>query len=396
MLSKVEHIKAYCRFWIAFYAFLFAITVPGIWPQWMDIPKFFAALFSRITRAMGAMLNTPVQYNLNIESDSMGMYLQCLLLVFLAFMFAVIALFISKERVKKLVVFIEKFIAYYLAYAMLLYGFNKLFKVQFYSPEPNTLFTTVGQMQRDFLFWTSMGTSRLFSVVTGAIEVIAGLLILHPRTKRMGFVLAFICMANIFLINLSFDISVKLLSATLLLISAYLSFKPVRTIVMDLLGAVEGKATWANKAIVIVIAGFIIIATLVPYFQTGNFNDDIYKRPIFHGAYDVKEQIFFDYETGERREPVVRWKRCFVHRRGYFIVQDANDAMESFEIKVDTLCKQFFLSQDSLVGRFNYLLHKDTMLIEGNIYKDSINVTLAKINLDSLPLNRYKLRYIAE
>lgn len=372
------------------YFLLFAITIPGIWPEWMDVPAFMKPFFASVIKFIAGLLNIHPGYNLAVESDSMGMYIQCGFLFFIAIFLAALSIFCKQLYLKKANNFIEKIITYYLAFSMLQYGFNKLFKVQFYAPEPNTLFTSVGQMQKDFLFWTSMGTSRLYSVVTGSVEVFSGILLLSYLTKNIGHFIAFLCMANIFLLNISFDISVKLLSLTLLLISIYFSLPFAKRLLAALLQHNNCAQKVSIKPWPLLAGATLLIITLIPYLRSGNFNDDAMARPPLHGAYTVINSAN-DLHTPSN------WKKCFVHRRGYFIIQYQNDAMESFSLQIDTTKNVIQLSNDSLVGNFNFSrVANNQLALDGTLYRDTIHLELEKLDIDSLPLNKYKLRYIAE
>ncbi|MBL0144471.1 MAG: hypothetical protein IPP48_00540 [Chitinophagaceae bacterium] len=66
---------------------------------------------------------------------------------------------------------------HYLIIILLKYGLDKIFKTQFYLPEPNTLFTTVGHLDKDILFWSTMGSSHLYNTITGCIEILAAVLL---------------------------------------------------------------------------------------------------------------------------------------------------------------------------------------------------------------------------
>ena len=103
-----------------------------------------------------------------------------------------------------------------LAFFLLRYGFDKLFKHQFYLPEPNTLYTPVGLLSKDILFWTSMGTSHSYNVFMGLIEIIPAFLLFFKRTRMLGGLISFAVLLNVLMINIGFDITVKILSSFLL------------------------------------------------------------------------------------------------------------------------------------------------------------------------------------
>ena len=91
--------------------------------------------------------------NAEISSDSTNMYLLVFLLGITALLFAIISALIriwTKKRLDILAI-IRQILCYYLALMMFKYGFDKVFKAQFYLPEPNTLYTPMGHLSKDIL-----------------------------------------------------------------------------------------------------------------------------------------------------------------------------------------------------------------------------------------------------
>jgi hypothetical protein len=111
---------------------------------------------------------------------------------------------------------------YYLFLQLMVYAFQKIFLWQFYTPEPNTLYTAVGQVNKDLLFWTVMGASPTYSIITGCIELMIAFLLISRRTLLPGLLLCYGVLLQILLINVGFDISVKLYTVFLLLIATIL------------------------------------------------------------------------------------------------------------------------------------------------------------------------------
>src|SRR5205085_9499653 len=110
---------------------------------------------------------------------------------------------------------------YYLCLQLLKYGVDKIFKNQFYLPEPNTLFTPAGMLDKDILYWSTMGTSYGYNIFLGSLEIAAALFILIKRTRLIGLLLSLGILINVTEVNFGFDISVKLFSLFLLFFNLY-------------------------------------------------------------------------------------------------------------------------------------------------------------------------------
>lgn len=112
-------------------------------------------------------------------------------------------------------------IRYYLAYIILSYGFAKVFAGQF----PHTManmdarFVELTPMR---VAWAFFGYSRGYQEFLGWGEVIPAVLLLFRRTALLGALMMFIVMLNVFLINIFFDVCVKINSGIYTALSLYL------------------------------------------------------------------------------------------------------------------------------------------------------------------------------
>lgn len=103
-----------------------------------------------------------------------------------------------------------------LASAMLGYGINKVFALQFPPPGMQRLLQQYGDSSPMGLMWTFMGASPAYVMFAGWMETIGGLLLLFRRTQLLGALAVAGVMANVFVLNMCYDIPVKLYSFQLL------------------------------------------------------------------------------------------------------------------------------------------------------------------------------------
>ncbi|HQQ96190.1 MAG TPA: hypothetical protein PLX35_02960 [Cyclobacteriaceae bacterium] len=112
-------------------------------------------------------------------------------------------------------------IRYYLAFIIFSYGFAKVFAGQF----PHTManmdarFAELSPMR---VAWAFFGYSRGYQEFLGWGEVVPALLLLFRRTALLGALMMFIVMLNVFLINIFFDVCVKINSGIYTALSFYL------------------------------------------------------------------------------------------------------------------------------------------------------------------------------
>ncbi|TPG45309.1 hypothetical protein [Flavobacterium pectinovorum] len=292
--------------------------------------------------------------NPEISSDSTTLYLLFFILFLIAVITVSILSFFDFWKTHKNFIFkvIQLIITYYLACVMLKYGFDKIFKIQFYLPEPNTLYTPLGMLDKDILFWSTMGTSYSYTVFMGLMEVIPALMLFYNKTRILGLFILFGVLINVVFINFGFDISVKLYSLFLLLLCFLLLVPNLKKIALFFISNkptalchFKGSDLITSKSIKttvkIIVILFILMESVFPYFQKENFNDDNMTRNPLHGAYEVVK-----IEKKETPKPAVnlKIKRIFIHRNNYFIFQYTDDTMEDFHLEINETKNQFVLT----------------------------------------------------
>ena len=111
---------------------------------------------------------------------------------------------------------------FYIASAALSYGIIKIFALQMLFPTTSQLATPLGDLLPMRFSWLFIGYSVPYQVFSGVMETMAGLLLLHRRTVTAGLLAAAGAFMNVLMINLSYDVPVKLYASHLLLACIYL------------------------------------------------------------------------------------------------------------------------------------------------------------------------------
>ncbi len=105
---------------------------------------------------------------------------------------------------------------YSLATTLLMYGFSKVFPTQFQAPSLARLTETFGDFSPMGVLWSFMGASQPYTIFSGLMEVIPALLLIYRPTAVLGALSAAAVMLNVFVLNMSYDVPVKLFSFHLL------------------------------------------------------------------------------------------------------------------------------------------------------------------------------------
>jgi hypothetical protein len=114
------------------------------------------------------------------------------------------------------------FIRFALGSEMILYGMVKAVPLQMPFPYLTTLIEPYGNFSPMGILWSSIGASPGYETFTGCAELLGGVLIVLPRTTMFG---ALICLADsvlVFMLNMTYDVPVKLFSFHLILMALFL------------------------------------------------------------------------------------------------------------------------------------------------------------------------------
>jgi hypothetical protein len=131
-------------------------------------------------------------------------------------------------------VLVRLLVRFFLIEMLFGYGFAKVFALQFAEPDSFRLNERLGDMSPMGLMWTFMGFSPAYQIFTGAVEVVAGLLLVSRRTTLLGALVTTAAMTHVFIMNLCFDVPVKLYSFHYLVMALFLIAPDLRWLTMPL------------------------------------------------------------------------------------------------------------------------------------------------------------------
>ena len=109
-----------------------------------------------------------------------------------------------------------------LASEMFLYGLSKAIPLQMPFPLLTRLLEPYGNFSPMAVLWYSVGASRSYEIFTGCAETLGGILLLTPRTATLGALVCLADMIQVFTLNMTYDVPVKLFSFHLVLFALFL------------------------------------------------------------------------------------------------------------------------------------------------------------------------------
>lgn len=294
----------------------------------LPVTKF---IFEAPVRFLGSLFFDKPLVLLDFSSDTRSLSL----LLFILFCFAVIVAFAIKKPSQKLFWMLQTVMVYFLSFVLFKYGFEKIFIKQFYQPESNILYTPLGNLDKDILYWSVMGLAPVYSFILGLTEVMAALLLLFVRTRFAGLLLAITALVQIVIINFCFDISVKMFSLLLLAMALFVAWRQLKAL-FDFLLLQKARAlpivhsglempVYVKASLKFFIVGLMLLTILYPLVAPSP------TKPKLYGAYKVEQYILHGIEWYD----TIPVKRIFFHSKQYVIFQRQDDSMLDFHYTIN-------------------------------------------------------------
>ena len=110
-----------------------------------------------------------------------------------------------------------------LAGAMISYGANKVYPFQFGGPlSLSRLSTSLGSLTSAAMLWAFMAASTGYTIFSGLAELTSAILLIVPRLANLGALVVIGVMANVFALNVFYDVEVKIYSFQYLMMGVFL------------------------------------------------------------------------------------------------------------------------------------------------------------------------------
>ena len=303
-------------------------------------------------------------------------------------------------------------IRYYLAVIMLSYGFSKVFHLQMPYPYLSRLVQPYGDSSPMGLAWTYVGQSKAFSAFVGWSEVICGLLLFFRKTTLVGALLTLIVMGNVVVVNLCYDIPVKLFSSVLEIMALYLAAPYLKKMYQAF---IQHKPIHINnyyqpvftkrwQAIGIKILKVLIIADALfsgvkgSIDQGKQYGDNAPKPPLY-GIYNTVLVVRNNDTIPPLTTDTSRWKQIIVQSNNYARIKLMNDTLRNYNFKVDTALRKaiVFANWDTLNKiNFNYITDADYLTFTGKFKNDSLFIKLKRFDEKNFRLMSRGFHWINE
>ncbi len=358
-------------------------------------------------------LNKDVIYSPSGSGDTTFCYVQVLCFLILAAVVTVIWSVADRRRTNYIALhqWLKLYVRFALASSMLSYGACKIFNTQFPAPFFWRLMEPYGESSPMGLLWTFMGASKAYTMFAGLAEVLAGLLLIVPRLTVIGALICFAVVTNIFMLNMCYDVPVKLYSFHLLLMAVFLLVPDLNKIVDFFLLNRTARLSrdvqlfqrpWLNRGFLVVqllFGGYLLCTPLYAGYDSAKTINDPALRGPFYGIWLVDEFML----DGKLRPPLVTdetcWRRVAFDIREMFTIQSANGRRQTYQIKLDT--KREIMSTPSETpdwkAEFRYrMLEGEKLVLDGVFRKHSIHARLHRSDKQDFRLTSRGFHWISE
>lgn len=313
-------------------------------------------------------------------------------------------------------------VRYSLAGIAFTYGILKVFAMQMYFPNLSQLATPLGDYLPMRFSWMFIGYSEPYQIFSGVAETIVALLLIWRRTALLGALMAVGVFANVAMLNLSYDIPVKIYSINLLIASIFLVWQEKdrllaffiqnKTVLPSSLFENHFQKKWQKSGRIVLKALFILLSfgfttsNYYSYYKQYHADNSRIFEPIKPGMYHVELFVKNGDTIPESLADSLRWRDVIFDYNGAGSIS-ANDSSlrmrygrAYFSYKPDSLGKQMdwrIMAWDSLpVVTFDMEIPEDgRMILKGKKAEDSFHVVLKKLKRH-FPLKERQFHWVSE
>ncbi|MEP7002806.1 MAG: DoxX family protein, partial [bacterium] len=199
------------------------------------------------------------------------------------------------------------------------------------------------------VLWYSVGAAPAYEVITGCAELTAGSLLFWPRTATLGALLALMDMAMVFILNMTYDVPVKLFSFHLVVLSIVIIAPNAKRLfelfVLHRSTAIRDEPTFGrvpatNRRAVVAQLVFAAYVLSVNVYQGVDgwtqFGAGASKSPLF-GIWDITDMSI----DGQARPALLsdrdRFHRLIFQQPAFATIQQMDDSFKRYAAVIDTV-----------------------------------------------------------
>ncbi|MFI6867063.1 DoxX family protein [Nocardia sp. NPDC050406] len=336
------------------------------------------------------------------SGDQVFFFVEAFCLLVVAVVATVVWTLLDRRRTeyRRLAAWFLAFIRICLAGQMLVYGYAKLIPTQMPEPSLVALLQPYGDFTPMAVLWSQVGASPIYQMLLGAAEVTGGLLLLLPRTRLPGILLSLVSMAQVWVLNMTYDVPVKLLSFHLLLACLVLLAPEAKRLTTMLLGGSVGPSTYprvfrdraATYAGVAQILLAIWISVGLVQTSIEGWNEWGPGRPKseLYGIWNVDEFTRDGQPVAPLTTDETRWRRVVFEDPEAVYYQRMDDKLVPLPAEADANARTVTLLRDPAAGPWASFTYErpahDRLVLTGTLDGRPVTMSLSRLDEDSFSL----------
>ena len=330
--------------------------VGGLLPfEWL--PNVGATTFvQRIISWVGAhvfRLAGPLSFQTTGSGDKMVDYLQVFTLLVAAALATAVWSVVDRRRpnYRGLDKWFRVFLRFSVGSTMLSYGMVKAIPMQMPAPGLQRLLEPFGNFSPMGALWYSIGASKSYEMFGGFMELTAGVLLFVPRLATLGAMVTFATTVQIFTLNMTYDVPVKLFSFHLIVMSLVLiapeASRLANVVVFNRAAGPSAQPALFRRrslalmalAIQLGYGAFLVMQGYAGAHQTWFQRGGGAPKSALYGIWNIETMTI----DGQVRSPLVtdygRWRRVLFQSPTGVTFQRMDDTFLPYGAKIDTAAK---------------------------------------------------------
>ena len=281
---------------------------------------------------------------------------------------------------------------------LVFYGSVKVIPLQMPAPGLARLLEPFGSFSPMGVLWASIGASPAYEMFTGAAEMTAGILLFIPALATLGALFALADVVEVFVLNMTYDVPVKLFSFHLVLMSLVLLAPDARRLART---AVGRRRTARSLAIAQLVFGAYIVAMAL-YAGAGRWKQYGAGAPksALYGIWNVDEMT----TDGKARPPLLtdagRWRRVLFQTPTAASFQRMDDTLATYPASIDIASGRIVLrkaSDKSLAASLAYAQpERGRLVLSGDMDGHRVDMRLRLVGPQTFVLVSRGFHWIQE
>jgi uncharacterized membrane protein YphA (DoxX/SURF4 family) len=288
------------------------------------------------------------------------------------------------------------FIRFALASQLIVYGMDKAIPLQMPFPNLARFVEAFREFSPMGVLWTSIGASPAYEIFAGCAEMLGGILLILPRTTMLGALVALADMIQVFMLNMTYDVPVKLFSFHLILMSLFL-LAPEFPRLADFFvrhrtvgPSTEAPLFSTSRANQIALAAQIMLGLWMlganaygAWTDWHTFGSGRPRSPLY-GIWTVDELSI----DGQLRSPLItdydRWHRAVFDSPERMSFQRMDDSFARYGASINANEKTLELTKDSdkdWKAHFTFQrVAQDRLILDGNMDSHKLHMQLQMVD----------------